>query len=101
LDYVAHGLAAGVTGASHAKGRVVAAAVSNPNFIRPVKVSDVVCAYTEVNRTGRTPVTLGVETQVLRQGRGARVRVIAAEFVLVAVDDSGRPGSCGERNEID
>jgi acyl-CoA thioesterase YciA len=84
-------LAAGITGASRAKGRVVTAAVSNLSFIRPVKVGDVVCVYTEVNRIGRTSVTLGVETWVLRQGQGERVRVTAAEFVLVAVDDNGRP----------
>jgi acyl-CoA thioesterase YciA len=84
-------LAAGITGASQAKGRVVTAAVSNLSFIRPVKVGDVVCVYTEVNRTGRTSITLGVETWVLRRGQGERVRVTAAEFVLVAVDDAGKP----------
>jgi acyl-CoA thioesterase YciA len=84
-------LAAGVAASSHAKGRVVTAAVSNLSFIRPVKVGDVVCVYTEVRRVGRSSVTLGVETWVLRQGQGERVRVTAAEFVLVAVDDAGRP----------
>jgi acyl-CoA thioesterase YciA len=84
-------LAAGITAAEHAKGRVVTAAVSNLSFIRPVKVGDVVCVYTEVNRIGRTSITLGVETWVLRQGQGGRVRVTAAEFVHVAVDGNGRP----------
>jgi acyl-CoA thioesterase YciA len=86
-------LAAGITGAEQAKGRVVTAAVSNLSFILPVKVGDVVCVYTEVNRIGRTSITLGVETWVLRRGRADRVRVTAAEFVLVAVDDDGRPRS--------
>ena len=84
-------LAAGVAAESLAKGRVVTAAVSNLSFIRPVKVGDVVCVYTEVNRIGRTSIALGVETWVLRRGQGERVRVTAAEFVLVAVDDAGRP----------
>ncbi len=84
-------LAAGVAAVPLARGRVVTAAVSNLSFIRPVKVGDVVCVYTAVNRIGRTSVTLGVETWVLRQGQGDRVRVTAAEFVLVAVDDAGRP----------
>jgi acyl-CoA thioesterase YciA len=84
-------LAAGITGAAEAKGRVVTAAVSNLSFILPVKVGDVVCVYTEVNRVGRTSITLGVETWVLRRGQDDRVRVTAAEFVLVAVDDAGRP----------
>lgn len=84
-------LAAGVAAGSHARGRVVTAAVSNLSFIRPVKVGDVVCVYTEIRRIGRTSVTLGVETWVLRRGQGERVRVTAAEFVLVAVDDAGHP----------
>jgi acyl-CoA thioesterase YciA len=50
-----------------------------------------VCVYTDVIRTGRSSITLGVETWVLRRGQGERMRVTAAEFVLVAVDDDGRP----------
>jgi acyl-CoA thioesterase YciA len=84
-------LAAGVTAGTIAKGRVVTASVSHLNFIRPVKVGDVVCVYTSVVRTGRTSVTLAVEAWVLRRGQGDRVRVTAAEFVLVAMDEEGRP----------
>ena len=84
-------LAAGVAAGTLAKGRVATAAVSNLSFIQPVKVGDVVCVYTEIVRTGRTSVTLDVETWVLRRGQGQRTRVTAAEFVLVAVDESGKP----------
>ncbi|HQT80361.1 MAG TPA: acyl-CoA thioesterase [Rhodopila sp.] len=84
-------LAAGVAAGSRAKGRVATAAVSNLSFIQPVKVGDVVCVYTEITRTGRTSVTVGVETWVLRRNQGERERVTFAEFVLVAVDDGGAP----------
>jgi acyl-CoA thioesterase YciA len=84
-------LAAGISASARAGGRVVTAAVSNLSFLRPVKVGDVVCVYTEINRVGRTSVALGVEAWVLRQGQGERVRVTAAEFVLVAVDGAGKP----------
>ena len=84
-------LAAGVSAGTRARGRVATAAVSNLSFIQPVKVGDVVCVYTEIVRTGRSSVTLAVETWVLRRGQGDRTRVTAAEFVLVAVDDNGRP----------
>ena len=67
------------------------AAVSNLSFLQPVKVGDVVCVYTEIMRTGRTSITVGVEAFVLRRNQGERVRVTAAEFVLVAVDDHGVP----------
>jgi acyl-CoA thioesterase YciA len=84
-------LAAGVSAATRAKGRVATAAVSNLSFLQPVKVGDVVCVYTNITRTGRTSITLDVEAWVLRRGQGERVKVTAAEFVLVAVDDGGRP----------
>src|SRR5579872_7572836 len=84
-------LAAGISAGTRAKGRVATAAVTNLSFLQPVKVGDVVCVYTNVVRTGRSSITLGVETWVLRRGQGERVKVTAAEFVLVAVDDAGKP----------
>jgi len=84
-------LAAGVSAATRAKGRVATAAVSNLSFLQPVKVGDVVCVYAAIIRTGRTSITLGVEAWVLRGGQDDRMRAPAAEFVLVAVDAAGRP----------
>ena len=84
-------LAAGISAGTRAEGRVATAAVSNLSFLQPVKVGDVVCVYTDIVRTGRSSITLGVEAWVLRRGQGQRVRVTAADFVLVAVDDAGRP----------
>jgi acyl-CoA thioesterase YciA len=84
-------LAAGIAAGTRAKGRVATAAVSNLNFLQPVKVGDVVCVYTEITKTGRTSITVAVEAYVLRRNQGERVRVTASEFVLVAVDDHGTP----------
>ncbi len=84
-------LAAGIAAGTRAKGRVATAAVSHLNFLQPVKVGDVVCVYTQIDKTGRTSITVGVEAYVLRRNQGERVRVTAAEFVLVAVDDDGTP----------
>jgi acyl-CoA thioesterase YciA len=84
-------LAAGVAAGSRAKGRVATAAVSNLSFLRPVKVGDVVCVYTDVTKTGRTSITVGVEAWVLRRNQGEREKVTAGEIVLVAVDDHGVP----------
>lgn len=84
-------LAAGVAAGSRAKGRVATAAVSNLSFLQPVKVGDVVCVYTEIHKTGRTSVVVGVEAWVLRKNQGEREKVTSGEIVLVAVDDNGRP----------
>ena len=61
-------LAAGVSAGTRAKGRVATAAVSNLSFLQPVKVGDVVCVHTNIVRTGRSSITLGVEAWVLRRG---------------------------------
>src|SRR6201988_3378027 len=84
-------LAAGISAGTRARGRVATAAVSNLSFLRPVKVGDVICVYTDIVRTGRSSITLGVEAWVLRRGQGERTRVTAAEFVLVAGDGDGPP----------
>ena len=83
--------AAGITATRRAQGRTVTVAVTDMAFLRPVKVGDVVCCYTDLVRVGRTSLTLHVEVWVLRQGRGERVKVTSAEFTFVALDDDGRP----------
>ncbi len=84
-------LAAGTSASAVAHGRVATAAVSRLEFLRPVKVGDVVCCYTEVARIGRSSITLAVEAWALRRGREDRFRVTSGEFVLVAVDAAGKP----------
>src|SRR5260370_42362619 len=78
-----------------AEGSVVTAAVGNISFLHPVNVGDVVCCYTDVLKVGRSSIKLGVEVWVLRQGRGERTKVTAAEFTFVAIDDAGRPRAIG------
>ena len=83
---------AGATTATRlSEGRVVTAAVGNISFLQPVKVGDVVCCYTDTLQVGRSSIRLGVEVWVLRQGRGARIKVTAAEFTFVAIDAGGHP----------
>jgi len=83
--------AGAITATRHAEGRVVTAAVSNILFLQPVKAGDVVCCYTDIVKTGRSSITLDVEVWALRQGRGPRIKVTAAEFTFVALDEAGRP----------
>ena len=84
-------VAGGISAKARSRGRVVTASVSNLSFLEPVKVGDVVCCYTDLLRTGRSSMAMTVEAWVLRQGQGERVKVTAAEFVYVAVDENGRP----------
>jgi len=83
--------AGAITATSWAQGRVVTAAVTDMAFQQPVKIGDVVCCYTDRTREGRTSLTLRVEVWVLRQGKGERVKVTAADFTFVALDEGGTP----------
>jgi acyl-CoA thioesterase YciA len=84
-------LAAGMAGSAVAKGRFATKAVSDLTFLQPVHVGDVVCCYTHLVRIGRTSIAVHVEAWVLRRNQPPRIKVTAAEFVLVALDADGRP----------
>ena len=58
--------AGGIAAAERAQGRVATIAVDAMTFIRPVKVGDVLCVYTAVERIGRTSIRLHVEAWARR-----------------------------------
>ncbi|WP_068118245.1 acyl-CoA thioesterase [Tropicimonas marinistellae] len=84
-------IAAGITARDRANGRVTTVAVDAMKFIRPVKVGDVLCIYTEVSRVGRSSMGIGIEAWVRRGGYNAREKVTEAIFTFVAIDENGRP----------
>ncbi len=83
--------AAGIAAGQRARGRVVTIAIEAMKFIRPVKVGDVVCVYTDLEHVGRTSMKIHVEAWVLRDRYGAHEKVTDAHFTFVAVDRNGRP----------
>jgi acyl-CoA thioesterase YciA len=83
--------AVGVAARTRANGHVATASVSNLHFMQAAKVGDVVCVYTNIIRIGQTSITFEVEVYVLRQHQAKPLRVTAAEFVVVAVDDHRMP----------
>jgi acyl-CoA thioesterase YciA len=83
--------AGGIAGVERAQGRVVTIAVEAMTFIRPVRVGDVLCVYTEVERVGRTSMRIHIEAWARRFRTHHREKVTDAVFTFVAVDDVGRP----------
>ena len=83
--------AAGIAAGQRARGRVVTIAIEAMKFIRPVKVGDVVCVYTDIEHIGRTSMKIHVEAWVLRERFGKHEKVTDALFTFVAVDKGGRP----------
>ncbi|MAF33603.1 MAG: acyl-CoA thioesterase [Desulfobacterales bacterium] len=85
-------LAAGISAAWHARGRVATVAVQGMEFHRPVRVGDVLCVYADVVKVGRTSITLLIEAYVLRsRDRKHRVKVTEGVFTCVAIDENGKP----------
>ena len=83
--------AGGIAAVERAQGRVVTIAVEAMTFIRPVKVGDVLCVYTSVDKVGRTSMKLHIEAWAQRFRTHVREKVTVATFTFVAIDDEGRP----------
>lgn len=83
--------AGGIAGVERARGRVVTIKVDAMTFVKPMKVGDVLCVYTDVERVGRTSMTIRIEAWAQRFLTGAMEMVTEATFTFVAVDDNGRP----------
>lgn len=84
-------LAGGICASERALGRVVTIAIDGMTFIRPVLVGDVLCTYAELERTGRSSMTIHIEAWALRNRIGEREKVTEATFTFVAVDEDRTP----------
>jgi acyl-CoA thioesterase YciA len=84
-------LACGIRAAERARGRVVTAAVKEMSFAKPMKIGDTLCIYIDISRIGRTSMTLAVEAWAQRYLSDVMERVTYADFVMVALDATGKP----------
>ena len=74
-----------------AKGRVVTVGMNAISFYEPVEVGDEVSCYTQVQRVGRTSLTIEIEAWKRRQDCGHRIKVTAGVFTYVKIGDDRRP----------
>ena len=84
-------LSCGIRAAERARGRVVTAAVRAMAFAMPVTIGDTLCIYPDVIKVGRTSMTLQVEAWAQRYLSDRMDKVTDALFVMVALDETGRP----------
>lgn len=82
---------AGLTAARRAKGRAVTVAMDGMVFHAPVKIGDEVSVYTEIERVGRTSITIAVEAWRRQRSEDTATKVTEAKFTFVAIDDDGNP----------
>ena len=83
--------AGGIAGVERARGRVVTVAIDAMQFIRPVRVGDVLEVYTEVESIGRTSMKIHVEAWARRFQTHMQEKVTQATFTFVAIDEAGKP----------
>ncbi len=84
-------IAAGICAGERAQCRVVTVALDSMHFISPVKIGDVLCVYTEVERVGNTSLDTHVEAWVQRDRSHNMHKVTEAKFTFVALGADGRP----------
>ena len=84
-------LAGSVEAVRRARGRVATVAVDAMSFHRPVFIGDLVSCYARLVRSGRTSLTVDVETWVERRADGALEKVTEGVFTYVAIGADGRP----------
>lgn len=84
-------LAAGNAATRHASGRTATVAVEGMSFLGPVTVGDEVSVYADVVRTGRTSMTIAVESWRRPRESSVMSKVTQANFTFVAIDVEHRP----------
>jgi acyl-CoA thioesterase YciA len=93
-------IAGSIAAARVARGRVATVAVNSFQFKKPVFVGDLVSFYAEVNRIGRTSITVTVEVYAQRRPeREEVVKVTEATLTYVAVDEARRPRVVSAQHE--
>lgn len=84
-------MAAFVAASRHARRTVVTASSERIDFHVPVRQGQLAEVVGRVSKTGRTSMTVEVELWAEDLLTGARQLCTRGSFVLVAVDESGRP----------
>jgi len=84
-------IAGGICAGERAQCRVVTVALDRMHFIQPVKIGDILCVYTEVERVGNSSLDVHVEAWVQRDRSRNTHKVTEAKFSFVALGPDGRP----------
>ena len=93
-------MAAGICAGQRAQSRVVTVSLDSMSFIRPVKVGDILGVYTEIDKVGRTSISVHVEAWVRRGRIGIREKVTEALFKFVSIDENGNSKALPRKEDL-
>jgi len=84
-------LAAGILAKELSSGRVATIAIQSMTFLKPVHVGDLVSCYVDLEKQGRSSMTIHVEVWTERLFTLEKFRVTNGTFIFVAIDKEGKP----------
>jgi acyl-CoA thioesterase YciA len=82
---------AGLIASRKARGRAVTVAMDRMIFHHPVKVGDEVSVFGQLQKVGRSSMTIFIEAWRRHRHEEDAVKVTEAVFTFVAIDDTGKP----------
>jgi len=84
-------VAAGVASRRHCGGVAVTASMDSMQFVRPIRLGDVVVLRACVNRAWRSSMEVGVRVECETVGHQEAHHAASAYLTFVAMDEEGRP----------
>jgi len=84
-------IAAGIVASRRARGPVATVAVEAMKFIAPIHLRDLISVFAEIERVGRTSMTVKIEVVAHRDLGATDVKVTEGVFTFVALDADNRP----------
>ncbi len=84
-------LAAGSLASRHSKGKAVVVAADELRFPGAPKLGDEISVYADLERQGRTSMTIAAEAIARERHGDTETTVASGRFTFVALDDKDRP----------
>ena len=93
-------IAAGIVASRRARGPVATVAIEAMKFIAPIHLRDLVSVFAEVDRVGRTSMSVKIEVVAHRDLGATEVKVTEGVFTFVALDADNRPRAVDPPDQI-
>ncbi len=84
-------LAAGSLASRHSKGKAVVVAADELRFPGAPQIGDEISVYAELEKQGRTSMTIEVEAVARTRDGDAETKVASGRFTFVALDGNDKP----------
>ena len=93
------GLAAGSIASRHSKGKAVVVAADELRFPGAPQVGDEISVYAELEKQGRTSMTIAVEVVARERDGDGETKVASGRFTFVALDQNDKPRVIAEQEK--